>query len=53
MTGRDVRGICQVCGFSGALRNDGALYRHWAGFYPARPDGTCTGWGQMPKQAAA
>jgi hypothetical protein len=38
-----------VCGFVAALRKDGRVHRHWAGFFPARADGTCQGWGELPE----
>lgn len=43
------RGRCAVCSFRAALRKDGRVHRHWAGFFPARPDGTCQGWGELPQ----
>jgi hypothetical protein len=42
------RAACAVCGFVAALRKDGRVHRHWAGFFPARMDGTCQGWGELP-----
>lgn len=42
------RGLCSVCGFNARLRLDGMIYRHWDGFGPSNPDGTCQGWGRPP-----
>lgn len=45
---RRQRGKCAVCGLSSALRNDGRVYRHFAGLHPADRYGNCAGWGELP-----
>ncbi len=45
------KGKCVLCGFKGALMEDGSVYRHYAGVAAPEdmyPDGICKGWGRQP-----
>lgn len=47
------RGVCPVCWGTFGLYTNGMVVRHWAGFFPARDDGTCQGWGLAPNDQQA